>query len=160
MFADEIQRIDSIVNDISKIRKNYETKLFIAKEKNIALKQELQNSKLTMKKLKNQIKKLSITAKTKENQRINPFPNLKMKYEKIELFQASAFRLKNDAKIYNSVDTVKTIATWEKGTSFTSNEGTDDLIKITGFFVNKVWTKAEQDMWIHSSDTIKRVRDK
>lgn len=171
MFADEIQRIDSIVNDISKIRKNYETKLSIAKENNIALKQEVQNYKLTIKKLENQIKKLSTTVKTKDNQTIkpvvntvcedeNPFPKLKMKDEKIEFFEPSAFRLKNDAKIYNSVDAVETIATWEEGTSFTSNEGTDDLIKITGYFVNKVWTKAEQEMWIHYSDTIKRVRDK
>jgi len=169
MFADEMQRIDSIVNDISKIRKNYEAKLLTVKEKNIVLQQKVQNYNVNIKKLENQINQLKNILKTKECKEIkpiitamceeeNPFPKLKMKNDKIRFFKPSAFRLKNDANIYESSEAVNIIANWEKERSFTSNEGTTDMIKITGYFVNKVWRKAEKNMWIRNSDTIKRVR--
>jgi len=171
MFADEIQRIDSIVKDISQIRKSYEAKLLTAKEKNILLQQKVQNYNANIKKLENQINQLKNMVKTKEYKEKKPmiraiceednlFPKLKMKNDKILIFKPSAFRLKNDANIYASSEAVNIIANWEKERSFTSNEGRADMIKITGYFVNKVWTKAENNMWIRNSDTIKRVRDK
>jgi len=198
--ADEIQRIESIVNDISQIKKDYK---LLEKEKkrylqdlqasqieNANLKSDLElYSNFTKKEkmyknriisLENQLNSLKKEIKTKElnkseneiivekclssqsNEQINKFPKLQMKDEYKEseesdiiYFRASAFRVNKKATIYDAVDGQK-IDEWEKLRSFTSNQRVENWIKITGYFVNKLWQPSENEMWIHSNDVIVR----
>jgi hypothetical protein len=75
--------------------------------------------------------------------------------EKQERFKASAFRLNKDAIIYDALNGKK-LDSWEKETSFTSSIKTQNWVKITGYFVDKVWMRSPKEMWIKSSDVIKR----
>jgi len=84
----------------------------------------------------------------------NVFPKLKMR-TKIISFKASAFRLNKNAHIYGNLN-ARTVYDWEKDTSFTSNQKTDQYIKITGYFKNKVWTKASRELWVKIADATKR----
>jgi len=185
--SEEIQRIDSIVNDITTLRKNYEEKLLDEKEKNIILEQEKRSSHRKIQNLENEVKKLQTLLKDRKNRvenkiivkeeikKIvlksacadeNPFPKLKLKNsvtvkelqhkEKLQHFKASAFRLKKSADIYAGMTTMQLISQWDKGTSFTSNIKSETRIKITGYFVNKVWKKATKEMWVKLSDVSQR----
>ena len=90
----------------------------------------------------------------------NAFPPLVLKdeYKATENeTRAYAYRLAKDAKIYDAIDGV-VVTQWEARTSFTSNKRTKEWIKITGYFVDKVWRPSTKEMWIKSSDTIKRDR--
>ena len=171
--SEEIQRIDAIVNDIATLRKSYEKKLFDAKEKNIILEQQNRAAQRKIKNLENEVEKLQTLLKNREKevkkeivvkekikkivlqsacQDENPFPKLKLKkpkkQNKLHYFKASAFRLKESANIYAGMDTMKVLQKWEKHTSFTSNVQSEKRIKITGYFVNKKWTKATHEMWV------------
>ena len=98
--SQEIQRIDSIVNDITVLRHTYKEKLMDAKEKNIILEQENRSAQRKIKNLENKIKELQTLLKNREKQvkkeivvkekikKIvlqstckdeNPFPKLKLK---------------------------------------------------------------------------------
>ena len=96
----------------------------------------------------------------------NPFPKLVMKQEtmkekkvvvseKIEKFKASAFRLNKNAAIYDDVNG-KVVEEWSEDTSFTSSIKTQNWVKITGYFVDKVWLRSSKDIWVKLSDVIKR----
>ncbi len=174
-YCDEVQRIDHIVKDISKLRLEYET----CKEKLLdSNKLEEENLKLEkrVRELEKLVKKQEILLKTKENkekslfiysnkcEEESSFPNLIMKEEykkesseKKELitFKPSAFRLMTDSVIYDAAEGKK-IDIWEKGTSFTSNSMMDGWIKISGYFVKRKWKKAQKGMWVKSAQTIKR----
>ena len=193
--ADEIQRINSIVSDITQLRSDYaycqtklidkEIKLKDAKEKNILLVKELdsanslgntthndnakvaklekmlQEKEVLLKQLKheNRVLLAKVNAKTKSS-----FPKLVMKekYKKSnqddktkEYFKASAFRLTKESTIYSNLENTF-FDTWEAQTSFTSGERTATMIKITGYFVDKTWRKATQEMWVKAENTVKR----
>lgn len=130
-------RITSLENQIKKLKKD-----LLAKEKSINSKKEISNNCL-------------------KNQRVlndNPFPALKMKSEYIvNEVEASTYRVNKDANIYDDIDG-KVIDKWEKNTSFTSNQKTQKWIKITGFFVEKVWRPADKEMWISVDDAYKRSK--
>ncbi len=64
--------------------------------------------------------------------------------------KAMAYVLKDESAIYSSAGGKK-VATWTKGTSFTSNQRTKSWIKVTGYFVNKTWTKASEEFWIEET---------
>lgn len=212
--ADEMNRIEAIVGDITKLRseyegcktesKVYEMQLKDQREENKILHQELnsfqnlykreieyenkiknlenkikeQNILLKSKenKIKNQIVKSSKNTKAKEKtlknlvllkcEEPNPFPKLVMKQEpvkekkvdsveKIEKFKASAFRLNKNAVIYNGING-KELEEWSEGTSFTSSVKTQNWVKVTGYFVNKVWMRSSKEIWVKLSDVIKR----
>ena len=192
--ADETQRINSIVSDITQLRSDYaycqtklidrEVKLKDEKEKNSLLLKELDateqtnganGDKLKISQLEKMLKEkdsllkksehvnrvllAKINATTKDN-----FPKLVMKkeYQKntqndtiIEYFKASAFRLTKESVIYSDLNNTF-FDTWEKSTSFTSGERTKTMIKITGFFVNKIWQRATQEMWVKAENSVKR----
>ncbi|WP_345991441.1 hypothetical protein [Sulfurimonas sp. HSL-1716] len=184
--ADEIDRIDDIVNDISKLRVNYETcmkELTDVKEKNSVLKTEISsmeelNSRNKepyvkeiedLKKSVEESKKLlklkdkdikSLKAKIKSMQTPdNTLPKLIMKdeYDKkdnnVTYFEASSFRLKEDSYIYDGPEGKK-IEIWSKDTSFTSYIKKGDWIKITGYFIDRVWVPAkEKELWVEKSST-------
>ncbi len=196
--AGEIQRIESIVNDISKLRSDYikeqnnliemEIKFEEEKEKNQILHQDLKlysNYTEKEKEYKNRIKSLEnkidylnkslksnkknkiktrvIVKKYLNNQSIheeNTFPRLLMKEQyKTDTKDtiAYAYRVKIEANIYDAIDGKK-IDVWEKLTSFTSNQRKEKWIKITGYFIDKVWRPSSKDMWVKSADTVVRDR--
>jgi hypothetical protein len=182
--SEAVKRIDSIVNDITLLRKNYEVKIRDEKEKNIILEEEKREYIEKISNLENEIKRVkSLLKNIVKNQIIvkekikkivlqracadeNPFPKLKLKNslsiqeslnkEKVQHFKASSFRLKKSADIYAGMRTMQIVAKWDKGVSFTSNKKSETRIKITGYFVNRVWTKAHKEMWVERSAVIQR----
>ncbi|MFA6192021.1 MAG: hypothetical protein WC665_06680 [Sulfurimonas sp.] len=86
----------------------------------------------------------------------NKFPKLKMKEDEISkdipkeasYSSAASFRLIADCEVYDSAGGTTVVATWIKGRSFTSNQRTKNWIKVTGYFVDKVWQKATEELWI------------
>ena len=120
------------------------------KEKDILLKKREHENRVLLAK---------INTKTKDN-----FPKLVMKEKyqksaqddkKMEYFKASAFRLTKESTIYSDLERTF-FDKWEEHTSFTSGERTATMIKITGFFVDKTWQKATQEMWVEATNTVKR----
>ncbi|MEA3330266.1 MAG: hypothetical protein U9Q29_01055 [Campylobacterota bacterium] len=116
--------------------------------------------------LENRLKEKSVNQIIVKNEfdDSNKFPKLmlKSKYrkivqnkEKVKLFKASSFRLSIDSIIYDSLSG-KEIDKWEQGRSFTSNTMSENWVKITGYFVDKVWRKAKISMWIKRAEVIKR----
>ena len=98
----------------------------------------------------------------------NPFPTLQMKYPlvvdeaqeiipenslpqkreyKIETTEPKAYKLLIQSNIYDAIDG-EVYDIWEEGTSFTSNIKSDGWIKITGYFVERKWKKAKEELWI------------
>lgn len=161
IYADDLQRVESIVNDITKLKKEY-SKL----GENYAMcqydlkdeKEKEKNYKNSIASLKNQMKKLKKELLRKEKSNNNPFPNLKMKPEYLlTQTKASSYRVNKDANIYDGIDG-KIIDKWDKETSFTSNQRTQNWIKITGFFVKKVWRSASKEMWVRVGDAHKRSK--
>ena len=204
--ADEIQRIESIVEDIEHLRNSYSKaqdeilmykyEIHDLEEKNKILKSELESinekdferekEKKKIISLENQVKKLENSVKTKEKENKilirknsilkqkclknqikkdeNQFPPLALqkkyikkeqKPQNITYFKATAFRVNKNAPIYDAIDG-KVIDTWEEKTSFTSNQRSEQWVKITGYFVNKVWQAATHDMWVKSEDVFAR----
>jgi len=79
----------------------------------------------------------------------------KIEVEKLERFKASAFRLNKNALVYDKLNGKK-LYEWEEGTSFTSSIKTQNWVKITGYFVDRVWMPSSKELWIKSIDVIKR----
>ncbi|MFT7002674.1 MAG: cell division protein FtsB [Sulfurimonas sp.] len=212
--SDEMQRIESIIQDIAKLRtqyeecKNslntketlrvnlvkhdkdnskitkYEKKLKVQRENNIILTAEveyLNERKINYENIIKKYKKLliikekdilALNKKMKNNikstklcpvkQDDNPFPKLMLKEnaqikekEKVQITKANTFRLKSDSSIFDAPN-ANQIYFWTKETSFTSNMKTENWVKITGFFIDKKWKKAKQDMWIEKTKVSKR----
>jgi len=188
--ANEIKRIETIVNEITQLRLEYsqcqealvsqsKSDLKSTKEENYKkiikdLNKQIERYKKDLKIKDETIKKLSLKelnkAKTKENnlnnmdfnkcKSTNSFPKLMMKEkfqnkEPLEFFPASAFRFNKQSAVYDAIDG-DIIETWEEHTSFTSNQRTKNWVKITGYFVDKVWQGATQELWVKSSDVTKR----
>ena len=76
------------------------------------------------------------------------------KSSKITITQPRTFRTRSEAPIYDAKDG-KIVNRWEKGRSFTSYIESGDWIKITGYFINRKWTKAKEELWIKKCDTMK-----
>jgi len=173
--SDEIQRIEHIINDISKLRLENERCKGELKESDKLL-EENQELQKRVEELEKIVKKQQILLKPKEKiqknqfsdcvkcEEENVFPALMMKEEhkkdsdakdEIITFKASAFRLKTDSIVYDAPNG-KNIDLWEKDTSFTSGSMMEGWIKISGYFVKRKWRKAQKEMWVKSAQTIKR----
>jgi len=147
IHADEIQRIDSIVKDIRQLRIDYQKS-----------QKELKICKKRVKYLENELKIANSLLKSKEK-------NIEKTKQKKEIYlsnaensfltEASTYRTTTKAFIYNDINGEK-IDEWEKGTSFTSNQKSENFIKITGYFKNRVWVKAKKPLWIKSDDAYQR----
>jgi len=68
---------------------------------------------------------------------------------------SAVYRIKGESAIYNALDG-DVIDVWEDKRSFTSNISQDNWIRITGYFINRKWTKANTQMWVEREHTIKR----
>ncbi|EQB40519.1 hypothetical protein M947_01590 [Sulfurimonas hongkongensis] len=203
--GDELKRIESIINDITKLRveyaecqraleskgalkveatkethsKNHEKTIKTLKAKNSHLDKKLKDE---IKKYKNQVKIKEQEIKALKNQLAllekkrkkkpkvvvkddNTFPTLmpkninvikeNQKEEVIVKTKPTTFRLKNDSKIYSTLDKEE-IYVWEKGRSFTSNVKTQNFVMITGYFIDKKWQKAGEELWIKRVDVFER----
>lgn len=174
-YADEIQRIDLILKDIEKLRSDY-GKCSEMLEKSSSLAEENRYLQSMVEELQNIVKKQEKLLKTKEKQEKNQFfeskkceqesgfPKLMMKNEPQEkqleeneviTFEASAFRLKTDSFIYDAING-NSIGKWESGTSFTSNTMSGAWIKVSGYFVDRKWEKAQKEIWVKSAQVLKR----
>jgi len=151
------------IKKLEKTIKNQEISLK-SKEKTI---KKLKMNKAKIKEVsKNSLNSTSKTLLVKEVscKEKNSFPKLVMKegfeskvsdIEETHTFTPSAFRLKNDASIYDDING-KEIYFWEKSTSFTSNEKSDSWVRITGYFINKKWLPSKKELWVKSQDVIQR----
>ena len=137
-------------NEINALRKGREEKTKVKDSKVINLK----NSKNETK-----VKEKSVSQTEDEN----PFPKLMMKESpktesvhdaEVYTVKGGAYRLRVDSPIYDAKDGNR-ISEWSQNTSFTSNQRSNNWIKITGHFVNKVWQKSNQDYWVEESNVIK-----
>jgi myosin heavy subunit len=75
--------------------------------------------------------------------------------KKIVSEKASVYRIKNEASVYDAING-NVVAIWEKKTSFTSNVIQGEWIKITGYFVDKKWKRAQKELWVKAFFTTKR----
>lgn len=127
----------------------------------VALKKELaQKAKFKETRSKTIIKEREVPQAMHEE---NEFPKLKMKEssakvtsESEDLYATQAtFRLTNDSSIYNAINGAK-VTQWSKDTSFTSNLRSKNWIRISGYFVDKVWQRAKEELWIENSNVMQR----
>ncbi|MDA7817443.1 hypothetical protein N9A28_04585 [Sulfurimonas sp.] len=184
LHGDEMQRIEAIVQDIVDLREDYEEcteklenskkqKVYVnttsddrykalyekEKRKNSELNGMLTHSsnlELTNSNLVKQIKNLK--QKISGLQKSNDFPKLIMKNDTEDTlitFKATSFHLNTDSIIYNEIDGDK-VGKWVESTSFTSSIRTNSWIKITGYFVDRKWRAAKDDMWVKLSHVTKK----
>ena len=124
------------------------------------LKEEIASKNEEIVQLKEQLKQEKAKKKVLQ-QHVDEYLKTQKKYalksqkQNITIITPSAYRTSKDAEIYNGING-KVIDKWEKGTSFTSYINADDWIKITGYFVDRKWRKAQKDLWIKKSDAFKR----
>ena len=140
-------------------------------------------NKLTLISLEKEIKRLNTLLKTKEKfkkpckiERIpslktqievneNQFPSLimkekykkKMEVKKVDehllAFKAKAFKLNKYAFVYDAIDG-EVVESWEEKRSFTSNVQSENWIKITGYFIDKVWQPSQKELWLKKEDIV------
>ncbi|WP_455756146.1 hypothetical protein [Sulfurimonas sp.] len=134
------KEINNLENKVSVLKNE---KLIIAKSKDI-------NTNNILCKDENKFPKLVM--KTKKETKTKVF---KEKTESKTHTKAFAFRVTTKSDIYDSIDG-KVVKTWEEKTSFTSNVIHEKWVKITGYFIDAKWVKAEEELWIKKINTIKR----
>ncbi|MCF6330453.1 MAG: hypothetical protein L3I99_02745 [Sulfurimonas sp.] len=174
LHTDEIKRIELIVNDITELREQYKT---CKDELNSENNNELFNNKLyktEIKELRSQIKKYKQllkskdieikTLKTKKFDNSNEFPKLILKKEylkhKAVETKASTYRLKTKSTIYDEINGNQ-IDVWDEEVSFTASakailKNENSWLKITGFFIDGAWVKAQSKMWVKAKYAKKR----
>lgn len=154
LYANDIQRVDSMIKDIHALKmqnNDLQTQLIILKDKVFIQASALQTKPKVI--TRTIIKRVPTVVKATKKEEENPLPKLQYKPQ---YFKAGTFRFSHDADIYDASENGKVIARWEEQTSFTSSKRTDDMIKITGYFVDKIWRHAQKPMWVKSEDTFER----
>ncbi|MFC2074232.1 hypothetical protein ACFLR3_03170 [Campylobacterota bacterium] len=106
-----------------------------------------------MMKEKKEIKPLETEAQMVIEVKKTPYATTRV--ERIITEKANVYRMNKEADIYD-MPHGKSIDKWEEKTSFTSNISEGKWIKITGFFVDRKWQKAVEEMWVKAEDTLKR----
>ena len=137
LSANEMQRIESVVEEIANLRVAYEKSQRELKEKDL------------------KIKKLEEILAQKDDGVFVEFAQPDLEDENMQHFKAKAFRFDVEANVYDSING-DIIDRWDAKTSFTSNQKTDRWVKITGYFVDKKWQKAKKDMWVESDKVFQR----
>jgi hypothetical protein len=152
--AKRVAELEKMLEEQNETIKNKEREI-------VSLKKELaQKVKFKESKSKTTIKEREIPQSIDEE---NEFPKLKKKEssakvtpESEDLYATQAtFRLNNDSSIYNAINGAK-VAQWNKDTSFTSNLRSKQWIRISGYFVDKVWQRAKEELWIENRNVTQR----
>ena len=174
---DKIQKLQKEIKYLKNKIKKQKNSLKIKSKEIARLQKELKNSKKKCKRnLKNQISKKTykkLASKEKRDVCDQPTVIVQEKQKRMQIAlddqgrvvikesytitttRPKTFRTLREAVIYNKPGGVQ-IDKWEKGRSFTSYIESGNWIKITGYFVNKKWTKAQKEMWIKKSDAFER----
>jgi len=180
----DINKLRSDYNSIEEELGIYKYNLRDEKEKNEILLKEINSLDIALKEAKKELKIKDNSKKTSENafntkskneikyqkcmdnqiiEDENVFPTLQMKkeFQKNEkeiltVFKASSFRFNKTANIFSSING-KSIDEWEKTTSFTSNVKSKNWVKITGYFVDKVWRASQKELWVKAEDVTVRA---
>ena len=166
VLTKEKQNVADLENKIIKLEKMVNNQVILLKSKENSIKNLKNEKSKTKVSKKNSLKNDSLASVEKKVvcEEKNSFPKLLMKdgyensFEQIQetyTFKASAFRLKNDAKIYDNINGSE-IYFWEKSTSFTSNEKNDKWVKVTGYFIDKKWLPSKEELWVKSENVIQR----
>ena len=168
----ESQKLQKEIENLKNQIKKYKNSLKVKSNKIAKLEKELVKYKQNkQKKLRNQIKKKhptnteevcsapAVIIKEKQKQTYIALDKegrvvIKESY-KITTTRPKTFRTLREAVIYDKPGGIQADK-WEKGRSFTSYIESGSWIKITGYFVNRKWTKAKKEMWIKKSDVFER----
>lgn len=122
---------------------------------NKALTQKLtQTSKLVPPK-ETKVSAPAVVEKAQKNLAPSKAPAVAIASEPPKKSGPSAYRMATDASVYNAPNG-RVVDTWEARRSFTSGTTANGWVKITGYFVNRVWQRADQDLWVKESDVIRR----
>lgn len=160
-------KIDKIILKLENELKNRDILLKTKEKEIIILKKEIEeyreNKQISLNNTKTEKpQQKSGLAKVCQNE--NTFPKLMMKEKrsssslknkKIYRTKPTTYRLKANSMIYNKIDGQK-VYEWEENTSFTSNIRSDEWIKITGYFVNRIWQKSSEELWVKNLNVIER----
>jgi hypothetical protein len=155
LSANDVQRVDDIMHDIQNLKasasipKDNQNNNEMLQQQIAMLEETIKEQSVELENSSKALAKTIVVRKIKEN---NPTPVFKMKPK---YFKIATFRVSRDADIYDSQNGA-IIDKWAKGTSFTSSERTDDMIQITGYFVDKIWRGSKKDMWIKSINAFER----
>lgn len=158
LMRKELQSSNSDNNTEIQIEKKYRKKIHSLKNQIKSLNnlvKEKENEISRLKKRYSKITKNQIKVKCNLDNKTNVFPNLIMREQKEKEVGAATYRLTQESVIYSDVNG-KEIDKWEKSTSFTSTLRLGNWIKISGYFVDKKWQKAQRQMWVEASHAFKR----
>ena len=129
---------------------------------NRALQQKLADNEAQMERLKSKTAKLVAPKTTSEKAKVLRAPeiqNATVAGSNIATPKKggapSAYRMATNAPVYNAPGG-SVVDTWEARRSFTSGTVSNGWIKITGYFVNRVWQRADEELWVKESDVIRR----
>jgi|GEM_PF-3179847 len=75
-------------------------------------------------------------------------------FSPIEKFDAATFRTTNNVQLVDEQN--QATETWVSGTSFTAKEKWGEYYKVSGYFVNKQWTRAESTLLLPIDQAIER----
>jgi predicted RNase H-like nuclease (RuvC/YqgF family) len=149
----EIRELEKEIENKNKLLKSKENEI-ISLKKNI--KQIKEKNIYSLKNAKNDIspKENGVLNVCKDE---NRFPKLMMKEKSNNIYRIkpTTFRLKENSGIYSSMDGKK-VYEWEKNTSFTSNIRSDEWIKITGYFVNRIWQHSSEELWVKNLNVVQK----
>ena len=112
------------------------------------LKKQVVEMKVTDEQKRRQADKLALEQERKKSAKAASIPTTKRS-------APSAYRMATIASIYNAPNGTK-VDMWEAGRSFTSGTSNGGWVKITGYFVDRVWHRADEDYWVKESDVIRR----
>ncbi|MDP3587781.1 MAG: hypothetical protein Q8R58_07010 [Sulfuricurvum sp.] len=112
------------------------------------LKKQVVDIKVTDEQKRRQADKLALEQERKKSDKAASIPTTKRS-------APSAYRMATIASIYNAPNGTK-VDMWESGRSFTSGTSNGGWVKITGYFVNRVWQSADENYWVKESDVIRR----
>lgn len=165
-LKEKAQIVKNNQNESEKYKKELKTKEkeieALKKKLTLLEKQDKKEPKVVIKEI---IKEVIVEKKIDQKDE-NIFPvlmpkNTNVKKENLEIKEIeeetkpTTYRLKKDSRVFNKIGGKK-IYLWEKGRSFTSNIKTQNFIKITGYFVDKKWQRAKEELWIEKEDAFER----
>ncbi|PHR58880.1 MAG: hypothetical protein COA44_01680 [Arcobacter sp.] len=91
----------------------------------------------------------------KEKMRVPKKLPIKTKPSKEKRKASGVYRMQGESTVYDKPNG-KVIEIWEDTRSFTSNIAKDKWVKITGFFVDRKWQKAQNELWVKRTNILSR----
>ena len=150
----KILKLEKSNIDLENILKSKYEKLLAQKDNRIKdLENQIKNRQKPIKKEFNQFPKLVMKEEAVQKSEIST--HIDKSDIKEQVTEPSAYRLKYESDIYESVDGA-VVDRWEEERSFTSNRKYKNWVKITGYFVDQKWRKAKKELWVLEENVLKR----